>query len=75
MSRKRESLIMKSLASAYPAEQQRLRDLLAWYRAQGEAGMFGAMNLENLLRKADRAAVSGDVIEMLEVFVEMERWS
>lgn len=66
---------MKSLASAYPAEQQRLRDLLARYRAQGEAGMFGAMNLENLLRKADRAAVSGDVIEMLEVFVEMERWS
>lgn len=56
---------MKSLAEAIPEEQARVREVLAIYKSIGPAGAFGAMTIEADLAAADRAVMSGDVVEML----------
>lgn len=63
---------MTSLADEYPKEQARNRELLSAYREIGIPGKFGAFILEDLLRRADEAAVSGDVVAMLRCFAEMK---
>lgn len=62
-----------SLAEAFPREQQRLRDLVATYRSlPGGVGSFGAAMIEQVLRRADQAAIGGDVLAMLRSFEEMK---
>ncbi len=41
------------------------REVLGHYREIGAAGMFGAAMIEQDLRAADRAVMSGDVVAML----------
>lgn len=55
----------KTLAEALPEECARVREVLAIYKSIGPAGMFGAAMIEQDLRAADRAMVSGDVVAML----------
>lgn len=62
----------KSLADAFPEEQQRVRELLQVYRDLGPVGMFGAAALEQTLRRADKAASSGDATEMLRSYAELK---
>lgn len=62
---------MSSLAHDFPIEQARVREVLAVYRSLGVPGFFGATLIEDTLRRADEAAVSGDVIAMLRVYEEM----
>lgn len=62
---------MASLAEEYPQEQERCRELLAAYKELGPVGAFGAMNIENALREADQAAVSGDVVAMIIAYEKM----
>jgi len=62
----------ESLAEAFPKEQARCRELLQAYRDIGPAGMFGAAHIEAVLRAADRAAASGDVIAMLQAYEAMQ---
>jgi hypothetical protein len=38
----------------------------------GPAGAFGRMMIEAVLKRADEAAISGDVIEILKSYREME---
>jgi hypothetical protein len=63
---------VSSLGEQFPVEQARCRELLGQYREIGPAGMFGAAIIEDVLQRADQAAISGDVIAMIQVFGEMQ---
>lgn len=65
---------MDTLGDDFPKQQARLRELLGLYKEIGPAGMFGAAMIEQTLRKADAAAVSGDVVAMLSVYQEMKEY-
>lgn len=65
-------MAMTTLGDEFPKEQARVREVLGYYKEIGPAGAFGAAMIEDVLRRADRAAVSGDVIEMLRVFKELK---
>jgi hypothetical protein len=43
----------------------RVREVLGHYKEIGPAGMFGAAFIEQDLRAADAAVISGDVVAML----------
>jgi hypothetical protein len=60
-----------SLGEAFPLEQARCRELLEQYRSIGPNGLFGAMGIEDVLRRADRAAIEGNVVEMIRLYEEM----
>lgn len=63
----------ESLGTAFPKEQARIRELITIYRElPNNAGAFGAMMLEDTLRRADEAAIGGDVLAMLRSFAEMQ---
>jgi len=55
----------ETLADALPREMARVREVLGHYKEIGPAGMFGAAMIEQDLRAADRAVMSGDVVAML----------
>jgi hypothetical protein len=55
----------------FPNEQRRVRELLQVYRSIPE-GTFGAWILEDILRRADEAAISGDPVAILKSYQEMK---
>lgn len=59
---------METLADALPKEMARVREVLGHYHQIGQAGMFGAAMIEQDLRAADAAVMSGDVVAMLRAF-------
>ena len=61
-----------SLVEEMPKEQARVREVLSHYKAIGRPGMFGAMMIEESLRAADEAAISGDVIAMLHAYNDLK---
>lgn len=63
---------MSNLGVEYPKMQAHCREVLAQYREIGPTGIFGAMMIENLLRRADAAVVEGDVVAMLRIYQEMQ---
>ena len=63
---------MSTLGDEYPIEQARVREVLAMYKEIGPAGTFGAMNIEAVLREADQAALSGDLVRMIAAFQKMK---
>jgi len=63
---------MASLGEEYPKEQARVREVLGVYKEIGPAGAFGAMDIEQTLREADEAALSGDLPRMIAAFEEMK---
>ena len=64
---------MDNLAEAFLAEQTRCRELLADYRSlPNNAGAMGGMFIANMLQRADRAAMEGDVVAMLRIYQEMQ---
>lgn len=60
-----------SVATAFPGEQARVRAVLAECRRVGAPGLFAAVMLEDLLRRADTAIASGDVLAILRTYTEM----
>lgn len=58
----------ESLAEALPKEMARVREVLGHYREIGAAGMFGAAFIEQDLREADNAVMSGDVVRMIKAY-------
>lgn len=62
---------MSSLGQQFPKELARVRELLGVYKSLGPVGGFGAMMIEQVLQRADHAAVSGDVIAMLRSYEEL----
>ena len=63
---------MNSLGEEFPREQARVREVLGYYKEIGPAGSFGAMMIEDVLRRADKAAIEGDVIAMIRIYQEMK---
>jgi len=62
-----------SLGEAFPREQARVRELLHVYqRLPKNAGAFGAVMLEQVLQRADQAAISGDPVAMLRSLQELK---
>lgn len=57
-----------SLAEVLPQEMERVREILGFYKEIGPAGMFGAAMIEQDLREADQAVMSGDVVRMLRAY-------
>lgn len=55
----------ESLAEALSKEMARVRVVLGHYREIGPAGMFGAAFIEQDLREADNAVMSGDLARMI----------
>ena len=64
---------METLADALPKEIARVREVLGNYQAIGPAGMFGAAFIEQDLRKADAAIMSGDVVGMLQAYETLKQ--
>jgi len=60
-----------SVGADFPNEQARVRALLGIYRAI-PAGAFGAAMIEQVLRRADQAAMSGDVLAVLRSYEELK---
>lgn len=63
---------MTTLGDEYPKQQARLRELIQLYSDLGPVGAFGKVVIEQVLRRADEAAISGDVVAMLRSFEEMK---
>jgi hypothetical protein len=59
---------MNTLAAALPEEMARVRIVLGHYKELGQVGSIGAMFIEQDLRNADLAVMSGNVVEMLRAF-------
>lgn len=65
-----------TLGDALPKEQARVRALVNEYRAlEGGAGLPAALMMEQSLARAERAAMSGDVVQMLGAFQELQGWT
>ena len=65
---------MSSLAEELPKQQARCRELLSVYKSLGSAGMFGAAFIEQSLKKADQAVMSGDVVAMIQAYEELKEY-
>ena len=63
---------MSTLGEEYPKQQARVRTILGYYKDVGPAGFFGAAMIEDLLRRADRAAIEQDLPAMIRLFQEMK---
>lgn len=63
---------MTTLGEDFPREQARVREVLGHYREIGPVGTFGAMMIEDVLRRADVAAIEGDTVAMMRVYQEMK---
>lgn len=62
-----------SLAEALPREMARVRDeLMPQYQAIGPAGAIALAMMRADLDRAAKAMVSGDVIEMLQVYESLK---
>lgn len=62
----------ESLGEALPKEQARVREILGHYKALGPVGMFGAAFIEQDLREADNAVMSGDVVRMIRAYEKLK---
>ena len=63
---------METLGEALPKEQARVREVLGHYKDIGPAGMFGAAMIEQSLRQADQAVMSGDLPAMIAAYNELK---
>lgn len=65
-----------SVGEDFPIQQQRVRELLETYRSlAGTPGVnvsFAIAMLEQVLKRADAAAISGDVIAILRSYKELQ---
>lgn len=64
-------MVNETLGDAYPKRQADVRRLRDAYREIGPAGAFGLAVIDDVLRRADEAVASGDVVAMLRLYQEM----
>lgn len=62
----------RSVGEDFPLEQARVRELLTSYKSLGPVGTFGALMIEQALQRADKAAISGDVVAILSSYAELK---
>lgn len=63
---------MPSLGDAFIEQQSRLRTLLGHGRELGAAGVFYCSVIEDILKRADRAAMEQDIVAMFGIYQEMK---
>ena len=63
---------MTTLGEELPKEQARVRELLGIYKSLGPRANFGALMIEQVLQRADQAAISGDLVAMLRSIKELK---
>lgn len=63
---------MSSVGEEFPKEQARVRDLLGQYKAIGPVGTLGAILIEQVLQRAEKAAISGDIVDILMAYEELK---
>ncbi len=63
---------VETLGEKMPQEQARARELLGAYKEIGPAGQFGAVMIEDALKQADRAVISGDVVAMITAYQRLK---
>lgn len=63
---------MSSVGEEFPKEQARVRELLGVYKTIGPAGAFGALMLEATLQRADQAAITGDIVQIIRSYEELK---
>lgn len=63
---------MSTLGDGFPKQQARLRTLLGYGREIGPAGAFYCLMLEDILRRADLAAIEQDLPAMIAIYKEMQ---
>ena len=61
-----------NLGVQFPIEQARVRKILGHYHQIGPAGLPGAFLIEQVLKRADEAAVEQDVVAMIRSYKEMQ---
>lgn len=61
-----------TLGEDYPNEQARVREVLGYYKELGPVGQFGAIVIEDVLRRADKAAIEQDLPAMIRLYQEMK---
>ena len=61
-----------SVGEAFPLEQARVRELVKAYEDLGAVGAFGAAMIKDVLARADKAALSGDVVQILQAYEELK---
>jgi len=62
---------MKTVGEEFPKEQARVRELLEAYKSI-PTGQFGAIMIEQVLQRAEKAAISGDIIAILKSYEELK---
>jgi len=63
---------MKILGEKLPEEIARVRELIKLYAEIGPGGKFAIMLMEQALKKADEAMISGDIVEMVRVYQDLK---
>lgn len=61
-----------TLGDVYPQQQARLRQCLVHGKEIGPAGAFYCEVIEDLLKRADRAAMEQDLPAMISIYKEMQ---
>ncbi len=64
---------IETLGDALPREQARVRKILGHYQETGWARSFGAIMIEQELKNADKAVISGDLTEMIRAYRNLQR--
>lgn len=63
-----------TLGDAYSQEQARIRQCLLDGQEIGPAGQFYCLMAEDLLKRADKAAIEGDLVAMIRLYKEMQEF-
>lgn len=63
---------MDTLGDKLPEEMARVRSVLGYYKEIGPAGMLGAAMIEQSLRAADKAVMSGDLVAMISAYQDLK---
>ena len=60
-----------TVGDEFTVQQARCRELMLEYHGIGSAGKFGLVHIEDVLHRADLAAISGDILAILRSLKEM----
>ena len=67
--------MVDTLGDSLPHEQARVRAMKAQYEALGVSGQLGALMMEQALRAADEAVISGDLAAMIVAYKELQTFT
>lgn len=62
----------KTLGEELPQEIARVRDLMGQYQQIGAHGLFAVTMMERALRRADKAMIEGDIVEMIRAYQDLK---